>query len=133
MDELEVEHTTDVDPDLLQKLAELDSICGGRLLIHRLFSADNPKSQHAKGKAADLHIEGWSVVDMYIAAERLNPGGLGVYGPDVWTHTPGLHFDIRSSYPTAKWGCILDKGKRKYVALNRDFFKRLIELEEEQP
>lgn len=116
--------------ELLNKLRELDSFCGGRLRIHRLFSNSNQSSQHYHGKAADCHIEGLSVIDMYVTAERFNPGGLGLYGPDVWTRTPGLHFDIRDSYPAAKWGCVLKDGRQKYVALDKGFFKRLIQLEE---
>ena len=90
------EKLLDVKVELIEVLQKIDEYSGGKLWIHRLHSSGNPTSQHYHGRAADGHIEGLSVIDQYVLLERFNPGGLGLYGPDIWT-SPGF------STPYACW------------------------------
>ena len=59
-------------------------------------------SQHYFGRAVDLHFNKLSLMEQYLAAERFNFPGLGIY--PYWQH-PGLHLDIRelTSYKGARW------------------------------
>lgn len=123
-------HLKGVNVELISKLSALNIRSGGRLFIHRLYDPSaSSRSQHFHGTAADVHIEGLSVIDQYLMAERINFGGVGVYGKDVWTRTPGLHVDVRSDFPTAKWGCKLTNGRKDYVALDQGFFIHLLKGE----
>ena len=128
--ELPRELIQSVDSTLISRLSSFDIFAEGHLVIHRLLDPSaGDTSQHRLGFAADCHIEGLSVLDQYLMAERFNFGGVGVYGRDVWTRTPGLHLDTRPDFPCKKWGCRIVNGKRAYVALDREFFLHLLKEE----
>lgn len=65
-------------------------------------SGHSENSQHYLGNAVDLHFAGVHIFDQYLAAERFNFSGLGVY--PFW-NSPGLHLDVRklASYKGARW------------------------------
>lgn len=129
---LSAEDLAGADPDLLEILWKAGSWIGdpGRIVIHRLKDPEaGTKSQHYWGKAADLHVEGLSVVDQFVLFGRFPElRGLGCYGPDVWRH-PGVHVDIRPASISARWGRIRAGARLKYVALDSEFFQRLLRLE----
>lgn len=85
---------------------------GRPVIIHEAFAVDGhaPDSQHRLGLAVDLHVEGMSVIDAWLAAERWPSfRGIGLYpftkslmSPEGWTH-PGLHLDVRDANVRARW------------------------------
>jgi uncharacterized protein YcbK (DUF882 family) len=120
----------EISAELNELLDCLDSTSGGKVIIHRLTDEDADRgSQHRFGRAADLHIGDLHVVDQYLLVERLDPGGLGIYGRDVWKMTPGLHVDVRVSVPAARWACKMVDGKREYVALDKEYFEHVLGLD----
>jgi uncharacterized protein YcbK (DUF882 family) len=69
---------------------------------------------HYVGKAADIHIVGMSLIDAYLAVEKLGLfNGVGLY--PFWNN-PGLHVDLRQK--PARWG---RNAAGIYVALNDKF------------
>jgi len=123
----------EVDSRLGLLLTKIDDYCGHKLYVHRMYDPTPSTSQHHFGRAADVHIEGMHVLDQYVLVERFTPAGLGVYPKDVWKYTPGLHIDVRPTDIGKRWGYIGDgKGGRTMVAIGRDFFKHIIELDSSQ-
>ncbi len=115
------------DPAFIEKLGVLDDFSGGQFWIHRLTDPNATKnSQHRKGLAADGHIKGLSVLDMWVMIERFNFSGVGLYGPEVWNN-PGFHIDDRRKYPGARWGQWKNptNQRREYTALNGEFIGHL--------
>ena len=91
-----------IDAFLIYALDALREMVGRPIIIHNAYATTghSPNSQHYQGKAADIHIKGLSVLDQYIAAEKINLfNGIGVY--PFW-NTPGLHLDVRQK--PARWG-----------------------------
>lgn len=81
------------------------------------------KSYHYQGLAVDIHIEGLSLAEMYLLAEKYNFTGIGVY--PKWNN-PGLHVDMRpvAEYGRgSRWGCTESK---KYVDLDVEFLKKYV-------
>ena len=64
--------------------------------IHVAWDANGHEvnSEHYLGLAVDLHVEGLTLLDQWLAAERFPFRGIGVY--PYW-NSPGLHLDIRRS------------------------------------
>lgn len=128
-----------INPHLVSRLEALREFVGKPIIIHEAFVPDSsrnhaPGSQHYLGNAADLHIEGLSLIEMYLVAERFNFTGVGLYGPDVWRN-PGLHLDVRplaEGQPGARWGCKMVEGKRVYVPLDENFIKHILEVQGER-
>ena len=86
---------------------------------------------HPWGRAADVHVEGMPVLDQYLAAERFNFPGIGVY--PCWNN-PGLHLDNRpldTGEPGFRWGAFytMEKGSRiqKYTSLDLAFLEKTIQ------
>jgi len=120
----------DIEASLWDLLTRIDNYCGNKLYVHRLTDKTTRKtSQHYIGKAADVHIDGLHVLDQYVLAERFDVKGLGVYPKDVWTYTPGLHIDVRTTDIGKRWGYKGDNGSRIMVALGRDFFEHVLNLD----
>lgn len=92
-----------MDHNLIIRLDQLRELAGKPIIIHCGYATEGHSlnSFHYKGMAADLHIEGYSLLDQYLLAEQAGPfGGIGVY-PD-WSR-PGLHLDVRPG-PHKRWG-----------------------------
>ena len=101
--------------DSLQELRDLVGVpitvnSGYRCLTHNRRVRGSNNSQHRKGAAADIVIEGMTPLEMYAYALEIptfRQGGIGVY--------PGqgfIHVDVRG-YP-ARWG----KVDGKFVDIN---------------
>lgn len=96
----------EMEVDFLLALDEARHRVGRAFHIHSAFRAGavapsgNP-SNHALGRAADLHIAGLSVVDQFLAVERLKiPFEIGLY-PD-WNR-PGLHLALQLEPSQDRW------------------------------
>jgi len=122
----------EVDARLGILLTKIDDFCGGMLYVHRLHDPHTrPTSQHFFGRAADIHILGMHVLDQFVLAERFSPGGLGVYPKDVWTYTPGLHVDVRSTDVGRRWAYRGDgEGGRIVMPIGKLFFKHVLSLDD---
>jgi uncharacterized protein YcbK (DUF882 family) len=113
------------DPDgmdyaLLRGLERLRKFTGKKITIH---CGKEPRTRgwHPTGRAADLHIEGLTLMEQWLAAARFSVfTGLGVY---TWWHRPGLHLDTRPlahQGPIARWG---STGPGVYVPLDTAFIR----------
>ena len=93
--------------DLAKRPVRITS--GYRCPDHNRAQRGKKGSQHLLGNAADLVIDGLSVVEMYCLADKVvavRDGGIGLYPKDGI-----IHVDVRDGY--ARWGRL---GK-KYVSL----------------
>lgn len=110
-----------IDRGLLLKLDDLREYLDTPLIITSGFRPESRGSQHALGLAVDIIAPKFTgdLHDLYLAAERFNFKGLGVY--PAWHyngHTVGgLHLDERLG-STARWMGVLKDGKQQYIALN---------------
>lgn len=95
----------DVDPGLVRALEDLRFLAGRpvkvnsacRCSAHNARQGGKAASQHLKGKAADVKINGLSPKEVARLAERVagfRDGGIGVY---AW----GVHLDVRGQ--RARW------------------------------
>jgi len=70
------------------------------------------QSQHLQGTAADIHIKGMSIRQMYDAALKIPEfaqGGIGVYPKELF-----IHVDVRQTKKPARWARI----NGKYVGID---------------
>lgn len=105
-------------------------IYGKPLHVSASYDVDghSTESQHYNGNAVDLipvdlknKVE---LVDMYLLAEKMTFGGIGLYGwgfPGTWNH-PGIHLDVG---PVGRRWAVNDQ-ESKYVALNGAYIKKLL-------
>lgn len=111
-----------LNPALVYALDALRAMTGRKITINNAYRAGDDK-EHGKGNAADIVIEGLSVIDQLIAAERTRLfTGIGIY--PYW-NKPGLHVDVRDLKPGehgARWA---RNEKGVYVALDWAFIKTL--------
>lgn len=109
---------------LIHHLNDLAEMIGKSVIINRALGRfeGEKEAYHKYGMGADISIPGLSLLDQYLAAEKLNFNGLGLYKTGTW-FSPGLHVDIRP-YPT-RFVCEIQKGKLIYLPLNR---KSIIDL-----
>ena len=93
-----------INSELVLKLNVLRLYIGAPIIVHTGYAVDghSAKSQHYLGNAADLHIEGMTLVAQYLVAERFGWGGMGLY--PFWNN-PGLHVDVRTAIPAVRWVC----------------------------
>jgi len=80
----------------------------------------SPNSLHYVGKAVDCFAIDTDVIDFYLAAERFNFGGIGIY---TWWKHKGLHLDKRpltDDMPAARWASIREG---EYIKLDSSFLK----------
>ena len=107
----------EVNPRLVEALQQLRDLAGRPIRItsgyrcpdHNRAKGGKKRSQHLLGNAADLAIDGLSVIEMYCLADKVaavRSGGIGLYPKNGI-----IHVDVRDGY--ARWGRL---GK-KYVAL----------------
>ena len=102
-----------VNPYLIIALDALRDAVGKPIVIHNAYATKghSETSMHYVGEAADIHIVGISLVDAYLAVEKLGLfNGIGVYRS--WNN-PGIHVDLRQK--PARWG---QNEAGVYVALN---------------
>jgi len=108
---------------LIYTIQEMRNYVGRRINIHSGYRGGTT-GYHPLYMAADIDIEGISVIDQYLIAERFDAfNGVGVY--PKW-NAPGIHVDVRPFSKLAidsRWGCFEDG---KYVKLNGEFFERII-------
>lgn len=102
-------------PALVYKLDALRAFIKKPIIINRAFVLNHPR-EHGFGLAADITIPDLHIVEQYLAAERFDFGGIGVY-PD------GLHLDVRLT--PSRWGSSILNEERIYVKLDRKFLKNL--------
>lgn len=88
--------------ELLVKLDALRCYIGHPIIIHCGYASKghSKNSMHYTGQAVDIHIVDISIVEAWLAAERFDFGGIGVY--PRWGN-PGLHLDVRYARPGARW------------------------------
>lgn len=101
---------------LLRLLDALRRYCGLEILIHNGYATEghSEHSQHYVGRAADLHIQGLTLINQYILAEQFDFSGIGLY--PFWNN-PGLHLDVRPvkiHSPYSRWVRLQDR----YATLN---------------
>ena len=88
--------------------------------VHCAYQQRDKPSWHSNGRAADIHIEGFNVLEQFVVVTRWDViNGIGVY---PWWRNPGLHIDLRPrglrhSYD-ARWG---SPAPGEYVPLTGDF------------
>lgn len=126
-----------VNPRLIEALNTLDWFSGFRVVCHMLYDESRPlTNMHRRGLAADIHINGFNVLDQYLWVQRFNLfGGVGIYGPDVWRN-PGVHVDLRDAgldARGARWAFRAKerrfdpaKAEREMVAVDREYIKYLL-------
>jgi len=82
-------------------------------------SGHSNKSQHYKGNAADTRPKGISYLEYYLACERFQFTGLGLYD------TGFIHLDVRpKDYLQSRW--IRIDGK--YLAFNKENFLKVMSI-----
>lgn len=112
-----------MDRALLMALDDLRHYCGHKIVIHCAKEA-RPSGWHPTGRAVDLHIEGLTPMEQWLAAARFPVfHGLGVYS--WWAH-PGLHLDTRPMAhqgPIARWG---STAPGVYVPLDAAFIRTIL-------
>lgn len=86
-------------------------------------------SQHYRGAAIDGYIynsktnKPWPILDQYLAAERFNFGGIGLY--PHWNPKPGgMHLDVRDKYENDIYSRWIRDKHGTYHSLNAKSFKR---------
>lgn len=86
-------------------------------------------AEHGKGLAVDIMAPSYEnkLLDLYIAAERFNFKGIGVY--PYWQYNGsvigGLHLDIRIAEHGARWtGVKGPDGKNQYFALDKETLQK---------
>jgi len=94
-----------IEQELLFRLDIFRAFVGKPVLIHAAWAADGhaADSAHYRGEAVDCHVQGLSLIDSWIQAERFGWGGIGLY--PLWANS-GLHLDVRSRGPNqaeARW------------------------------
>jgi len=111
-----------INPKLLILLDNFREYLGVPIHINCGYSTSGhtSKSQHYLGNAVDVNFKHKiSLLDAYLAAERFNFTGIGVY--PHW-HTPGLHLDVRSlqeNEAAARWMAISTGGNQRYISLDK--------------
>lgn len=113
-----------MNPQLILKLDALREFVGRPLVVHVGFAVagHSSGSQHYLGNAADFHIEGLTLLEQFLAAERFNFAGIGLY--PFWEQL-GLHCDVRpltARQPGPRW---LRDEKGTYLALTARLLEQL--------
>ena len=118
----EFSHPESLDPLLIYSLDALRAAAGKPIKINCDFRPGDP-GQHGLGKAADIVISGFSVVDQFLIAEKTRLfSGIGIY--PYWNR-PGIHVDVRSlkpHEPAARWA---RNAAGVYVQMTWEFIKNL--------
>ncbi len=115
---------------LMAKVTAFQSYIACPVIVTSALREGDP-AEHGKGLAIDIIVPAYEgrLMDLYLAAERFNFGGIGVY-PD-WHYngmqSGGLHVDVRMAPGKgARWTGIKDKsGKNQYLALDKSTLSKL--------
>lgn len=118
---------TKISRELLELVDKLCSVIPyNDFIITSGYRPADGGSQHSQGLAIDIVFDSsMPLMDIYLAAERLNFNGIGVYphwriaGKEVG----GLHLDMRG-LPVARWMGVLESGKQVYQGLNKSNLKK---------
>ena len=108
---------------LVSALDTLRDAVNKPIVIHCAYDTKGHSdgSMHYIGKAADIHIVGMSLVDQYLAAEKLGLfNGIGLYRG--WNN-PGLHLDLRQK--PGRWG---RNAAGHYCELNAKFIQACLNV-----
>jgi zinc D-Ala-D-Ala carboxypeptidase len=104
---------------LVDALDELHELAGRAVIIHDAYRCpkhnnETPgavaNSEHPRGEAADLHIPGLGLAELYRLADKVPAfanGGIGVYD----TAQPMIHVDVRGH--RARWARV----RGRYVGI----------------
>jgi uncharacterized protein YcbK (DUF882 family) len=108
---------------LLYQLDDLRGYVGRPIHIHSAYRPGDP-GFHGSGCAVDVHIDGLSLWDQFMAAIRFQFSAIGVY--PAWNN-PGLHLDTRpmaSGQPRAMWAWNgrMDGAKKVYDVIRPEVF-----------
>ena len=117
-----------LDPILLARLNRFRLFVNSPVIITSGFRAGST-TQHGLGKAVDIVAPNFpsTLLDLYLAAERIGFIGIGVY-PDWFYGSKtnvigGLHLDVRSG-AAARWLGVKDSdGKNQYYVLSEETLK----------
>lgn len=109
-------------PAILDDLKEFQAYLKRTVVVTSALRQGD-SAEHGNGLAVDIIVPGMDLMELYLAAERFNFVGIGVY--PHWSYngvrTGGLHLDHRVKYPGARWMGIKDaKGVNTYLALSKD-------------
>ncbi len=109
-------------PWLIRYLDDFRDYIGRPVVINRGYDLEAaPNSYHRTGEAVDVGVDGYNMLDLFLAASRFPFTGIGVY--PLWMPRPGLHLDVRSGpgiLPRAFWLCLAPK---QYIPLNTENIK----------
>lgn len=120
-----------ITPTAIKALQELRDLINKPIKVLRGYSCVKhnkevggaPDSQHIRGNAFDITVDGWTVPQMYESALQIHDffeGGIGVYPDNGF-----IHVDVRNG--KARWGRIKKKVKGKvqdvYVSVDEAFRK----------
>lgn len=94
-----------------------------KIIVHCGFEKRATGGLHPYGLAADCHIEGLSLLDLFLAASRVH--GINGIGLHPWWNNPGIHADGRNRnqryFDYARW---ISPVQGRYVELNADNIRR---------
>jgi uncharacterized protein YcbK (DUF882 family) len=114
--------------DLLLKLNAFREFIGKPIYVTSGYRAGNSSSEHSRGLAVDIVCPGIPLLQLYLAAERFDFKGIGVY-PN-WKYqgqiVGGLHLDVRTLHTPYgdRWLGIKDyKGQNQYLELSAQSLK----------
>lgn len=103
-------------PELVYALDRMRKICGRPIKINSAYRATDPGSTHSAGEAADIVIEGLSLMDQFLLAEKMGCfRGIGLY--PAWNR-PGLHVDVRKLEVGEIGKRWIRDAAEQYIALN---------------
>lgn len=113
--------STKISRGVLEKANSLALYLETTAIITSGYRPQSTGSQHALGLAVDLMFPDYagSLHDVYLAAERFNFQGLGVY--PTWQYSGrkigGVHVDTRAG-KSARWIGLGNDSSQRYIALN---------------
>ncbi len=100
---------------LVFKLDEYRKKIGKVFWLHCAYE-NRETGEHPNGTAADGHVNGMDLLDMFLAAEKLGFRGIGLYS---W----GIHLDVRAG-DTARW-CRINGVYQPLNAKNIDHLREV--------
>lgn len=125
-----------LDATLLLKLDDLREFMGMPIQVTSGWRENDPR-EHGKGLALDIVCPGADLFSFYLAAERFQFPGLGVYPHWQWDGITvgGLHVDQRvlgvrigshnTEFKGARWFCFKNESSvQVYTTLNKENLKR---------
>lgn len=124
---------TIISQDLVDKIDAFCVVIGSRVIVTQNggTTGQHKADWHAQGLAVDVIPEicineSHKLFDCFLAATRLNFGGIGIY--PYWRYNGavvgGLHLDVRQVAFTALWMGVEDSSRKQtYIELNYENLK----------